>query len=105
MSVLGLSDTDQTTIVIAALTALATMLVTLPLRWFLGAVLNRNRERTKWEFEQRRDLRKQIGEFHGRLLEAATSFNYRLVSLDEKWPLGWQKAEGKFDAPADRQEY
>jgi hypothetical protein len=105
LGILGLSDTQQTTVLIAALTALATSLITLPLKWFLGARLNRNRERTKWEFEQRRELRRKIGQFHGRLLEAASSFNYRLVNLDENWQEGWHKAGGIFDLPPDRLHY
>jgi hypothetical protein len=104
-ALLDLSAADETTIVVAAVTAFVTMLITIPLRLFLDGRLNRNRERTKWEFEHRRELRKKIGQYHGRLLEAATSFNYRLVNLDEKWPKGWHSVSGKFAAPSQVQEY
>jgi len=39
------------------------------------------------------------------LIETAASFNYRLVNLDENWPLGRHDVSGALDAPADKQHY
>jgi hypothetical protein len=67
--------------IIAALVALVTTVLATPLRLWADTILEARRLRIADEFEQRRELRKLIGRYHGRLIAAAESWSDRLGNL------------------------
>jgi len=60
----------------------------------------RDRLETEYEYEQRKKLRDLIGLYHGRLLNAADSMNYRLFDLYENHEKGWLTRR-KYNAMSD----
>ena len=52
-----------------------------------------------YEYEQRKELRKLIGRYHGRLLNAANSMNYRLWNFYANQEQGWLYVGGKYGNP------
>jgi hypothetical protein len=84
------------TVGIAALTALVTQLVAAPLRLFVEGKLHHGRLEADYEYEQRKALRQKIGEYHGRLLQASTSFSYRITNLLNNADQGWLNVHGDY---------
>ncbi|HEY3946080.1 MAG TPA: hypothetical protein VGL78_12705 [Solirubrobacteraceae bacterium] len=84
---LGIHDPTVIAAVVGAVAggfaALMAMLTAGPLRLWVDGRLQLKKARTDYEFEQRKKLREEVGGFRGRLLEAATSLNYRLDNLRE----------------------
>ena len=79
-------------IVVAALTTLATS----PIKYLFDNLLQRSKAKTDYEYEQRKELRAKIGSYHGRLLEAATSLNYRLGQIYKKRDKDWLDVNGDY---------
>ena len=52
--------------------------------------------KVEYEYEQRKKLRQLIGRYHGRLLNAANSMNYRLWNLYKNWEKGWLDVNGDY---------
>jgi len=52
--------------------------------------------KVEYEYEQRKKLRQLIGRYHGRLLNAANSMNYRLWNLYKNWEKGWLDVDGDY---------
>jgi hypothetical protein len=52
-----------------------------------------------YEYEQRKKSRELIGRYHGRLLNAANSMNYRLWNLYANHEKGWLKVNGNYSDP------
>lgn len=52
-----------------------------------------------YQYEQRKKLRELIGRYHGRLLNAANSMNYRLWNLYANHQEGWLAVNGKYSNP------
>jgi hypothetical protein len=52
-----------------------------------------------YEYEQRKKLRELIGRYHGRLLNAANSMNYRLWNLYKNHKKGWLAVKSKYSDP------
>jgi hypothetical protein len=106
---LGISHTVLTatlvSIVVAAITALATSVASAPLRYLVDSRLQRAKAKTDFEYDQRRKLRAEIGAYHGRLLESATSLNYRLVNLAANWNEGWLRVNGDYARPLTEDYY
>lgn len=55
-----------------------------------------HKAKVEYEYEQRKQLRQLIGRYHGRLLNAANSMNYRLWNLYKNWKKGWLDANGDY---------
>jgi hypothetical protein len=75
--------------VIAVVVAFVTTLLAAPVRLWVEQRLVSDRLRTEQEFEQRRELRKLIGQFHGRLVEAAERLHYRMLNIYAHDPDRW----------------
>jgi hypothetical protein len=75
--------------VIAVVVAFVTTLLAAPVRLLVEQRLVHHRLRTEQEFEQRRELRKLIGRFHGRLVEAAERLHYRMLNIYAHDPDRW----------------
>jgi hypothetical protein len=67
--------------IIAAVVALATTILAAPLRVMADTFAEARRLRLEDEFAQRRELRKLIGRYHGRLIAASESWSDRLGNL------------------------
>lgn len=83
--------------IIAALVGLLTGSVGPALRHWLDRWSLRHRLRTEHEYAERKKLRSLIGSFHGRVLEAAESFNHRLWNLRENQGEGWMALAGRYE--------
>jgi hypothetical protein len=56
----------------------------------------RHKLEAEYEYEQRKRLRNLIGSYHGRLLNAANSLNYRLWNLYKHHDRGWLRVGGTY---------
>jgi hypothetical protein len=83
-------------VIVAAVTAFATSVASGPLRYLVDRALHRSKAKTDYEYEQRKRLRAEIGGYHGRLLEAATSLNYRLGTIYAKRDRRWLDVDGDY---------
>ena len=63
--------------------------------WFKRGEIRHTAE-IDYEYEQRKKLREVIGRFHGRLLSAANSMNYRLWNLYSNHDKGWLDVKGDY---------
>jgi hypothetical protein len=97
------ADTSVKVAVIAALTALATSLITIahslfgaPLKYWLEKGALRNKLAIEYEYEQRKNLRELIGKYQGRMLEAAETLNHRLWNLYTNQDKGWLDAQADY---------
>lgn len=77
---------------VAAITTLATS----PIKYLFDKLLHRAKAKTDYEYEERKQLRAKIGSYHGRLLEAAVSLNYRLNQIYDKRAKGWLNVQGEY---------
>ena len=93
---LGIDDPNVSAAIIAVLVAVATTLATSPVRYLVDSRLQQARARADYEYEQRKELRAKIGGYHGRLLETATSLNYRLGQIYAKRSEHWLNVEGDY---------
>ena len=93
---LGIHDPQITAALIAGVVAFVTAMATTPIRFVADNLLQRSKARTEYEYEQRKELRAKIGGYHGRLLEAATSLNYRLGKIYEKREHDWLNVNGDY---------
>lgn len=89
---LGIEDP----VLIAAVVAFLTAVATSPLTFLVQRALLRQKAKTDYEFEQRRELRSLIGRYHGRMLEAADSFQHRLFNLYVNVGEGWLNVKGDY---------
>lgn len=89
---LGIEDP----VLIAAVVAFLTAVATSPLTFLVQRALLRQKAKTDYEFEQRRELRSLIGRYHGRMLEAAGSFQHRLFNLYVNVGEGWLNVKGDY---------
>ena len=83
-------------VVVSAATAFATSVASSPLRYLVDSRLHRAKAKTDYEYEQRKQLRAEIGAYHGRLLETATSLNYRLGQIYAKRDETWLDVNGDY---------
>ena len=59
-----------------------------------------HRVKTEYEYEQRKELRNLIGRYHGRLLNASNSLNYRMFNLYRNHSEGWLDVDGNYSEEA-----
>lgn len=80
---------------ISAVVAVITTLLAAPLRMWVERNLQSHRLKSEYEYDQRRELRRLIGRYHGRLVEAAEQMHYRCLNVYEHDPEQWlEKADG-----------
>jgi hypothetical protein len=117
LAFLGIQDPTIAAAVAGGLVAIATALITTwaagPLRLRVDKKLQESQAKTDYELAQRKELRTKVGAYRGRLLEAATSLNYRLDNLRENQRkyVGedcsevWLCVNGEFSAPSTERYY
>jgi hypothetical protein len=59
----------------------------------------RHKLAVEYEYEQRKKLRDLIGRYHGRLLQACNSLNYRFWNLYANADAPWLKSDGDYKHP------
>jgi hypothetical protein len=59
----------------------------------------RHKLELEYEYSERKKLRKLIGKYHGRILEASERLNHRFWNLHENEAKGWLNVEGIYDNP------
>ncbi|HCI14291.1 MAG: hypothetical protein A2063_04025 [Gallionellales bacterium GWA2_60_142] len=60
----------------------------------------RHQAEVEYEYEQRKKLQELTGRYHGRLLNAANSLNYRIWNLYSNHQEGWHNANGNYEQAA-----
>ncbi len=83
-------------VAVGGFTAFVTSVASSPVRYLVDSRLYRSKASTEYEYEQRKKLRSEIGGYHGRLLEAATSLNYRLGQIYAKRREKWLDVRGDY---------
>ena len=100
LAVFGIDDPTWSAavvaVVVAAVTALVTSVVSSLLRYLVDSRLHRSKARTDYEYDQRKQLRAEIGSYHGRLLETGTALNYRLGQIYKKRSELWLNVSGDY---------
>lgn len=96
-------ETPVKVALIAAFAALATSLVTVvhslfgaPLKYWLEKRSLRSKLAIEYEYEQRKRLRKLIGKYQGRMLEAAETLSHRMWNLYANQDKGWLDVKGNY---------
>ncbi len=81
---------------------LAAALISIIISALLNYVFKKRETRdklvTEYEYEQRKKLREIIGRYHGQLLNATVSLNYRFWNLYENHEEGWLDVKGDWSA-------
>jgi gas vesicle protein len=97
-------------VIVAAITGLAAGILSAPVRLSVETRLLKRKADTEfelarkkadveYEFERRRELREQIGRYHGRLLAAVDAFSDRLENMTRHYLRGWLNAGGNENGP------
>ena len=87
--------------VIAALVAAGVSIATtLATKLWLDRRAHKDVLEIEYEYEQRKALRALIGRYHGRLLDSAISWHYRMTNIYANWEEGWLDATGHYGGPA-----
>jgi hypothetical protein len=81
---------------VSASVAVLTTILAAPLRVWVEQNLQSYKLRGEYEYEQRRELRKLIGRYHGRLVQAAEQLHYRLLNIYAHDPEPWLKSRDGF---------
>jgi hypothetical protein len=84
------------TAIVAAGTALLTTIVSTPLRYFIDKRALQHKLDAEYEYEQRKELRRLIGRYHGRILEAADAWHHRMRNLYKHEHEGWLDVDGDY---------
>ena len=82
---------------IAAVVSVATTLLT---KLWLDRHAHREQLQVDYEYEQRKALLGLIGRYHGRLLDRATSWHYRMANIYANVGRGWLDVSGQYSRPA-----
>ncbi len=77
--------------------ALVSAVVSAAVSYFFRKREARHRLEVEYEYEQRKKLRDLIGRYHGRLLHAANSLNYRFWNLYTNSEAGWLDVAGRYN--------
>jgi hypothetical protein len=93
---LGIDDPETSAAVVAVVVAFVTALATSPIKYAFDHRLQRSNAKLEYEFAERAKLREKIGNYHGRLLEAAISLNYRLGQIYSKRDRHWLDVDGRY---------
>ncbi len=76
--------------------AIVSAIVSAGVSYFFKRRENRHKAEVEYEYEQRKRLRELIGRYHGRLLNAANSLNYRFWNLYSNEGKDWLKMDGAY---------
>lgn len=76
--------------------AIVAALVSAAVSYFFRKIEIRDKLKAEYEYEQRKKLRNLIGEFHGRMINATNSLNYRLWNHYSNYHEGWLNVEGDY---------
>lgn len=79
-------------------TAIVAAIVSAAVSYFFKKRETRHKLQTEYEYEQRKKLRELIGRYHGRLLNASNSLNYRFWNLYTNHEKGWLNVNGRYTA-------
>ena len=93
---LGIENPETAAAAVAVVVAFLTTIATSPIKYAFDNLLQRSKAKTDYEYEQRKELRLKIGGYHGRLLESATSLNYRLGQIYNKRQEHWLEVRGDY---------
>jgi hypothetical protein len=78
-------------------TTVVSIVVSAGVSYFFRRREARHKLAVEYEYEQRKKLRDLIGRYHGRLLAACNSLNYRLWNLYANADSGWLDCKGEYD--------
>lgn len=78
----------------SALIGALALVLSAPLQHLLSRRSLEHKLRSEYEFEQRKELRKLIGRYHGRLVEAADAWGHRMTNLYDHHDAGRMAASG-----------
>jgi hypothetical protein len=76
--------------------AIVAAIVSAAVSYFFKKRETRYKLEAEYEYEQRKKLRNLIGEFHGRMLNAANSLNYRLWNIYSNHKERWLDVSGDY---------
>jgi hypothetical protein len=92
----GIDDPETAAAAVAVVVAFLTAMATTPIRFVADNLLQRSKAKTDHDYAERKELRAKTGDYHGRLLEAATSLNYRLGQIYNKRHEHWLCVQGNY---------
>ncbi len=93
---LGIDSPETSAALVAVVVAFLTALATSPVKYAFDKRLQIAKAKLDYEFDERAKLREKIGSYHGRLLEAAISLNYRLGQIYSKRDEHWLEVDGDY---------
>jgi hypothetical protein len=79
--------------------ALVSAIVSAVVSYYFRRREARHKLAVEYEYEQRKKLRDLIGRYHGRLLQACNSLNYRFWNLYANAGAPWLKSDGDYKHP------
>jgi len=79
--------------------AMVSVVVSAAVSYWFKRRETRHTAEVEYEYEQRKKLRALIGRYHGRLLNAANSMNYRMWNLYANHDKGWLDVAGDYADP------
>ncbi len=79
--------------------ALVSAVVSAAVSYYFRRREARHKLAVEYEYEQRKKLRDVIGRYHGRLLQACNSLNYRFWNLYANSDAAWLKSDGDYKHP------
>lgn len=78
--------------------ALVSAIVSATVSYLFKRGETRHKAQVEYEYEQRKKLHELTGRYHGRLITAANSLNYRFWNLYSNHAKGWLDINGRYDA-------
>jgi hypothetical protein len=79
------------------LASLISVIVSAAVSYLFKRCETRHNAEVEYEYEQRKKLHELTGRYHGRLLNAANSLNYRLWNLYSNHQNEWLKVDGRYE--------
>jgi hypothetical protein len=84
---------------LSALIAAIALILSTPLQYMFSRRALEHKLKSEYEYEQRKELRKLIGRYHGRLVEAADAWRNRMNNLYDHQAEGRMAAHGNYTEP------
>jgi hypothetical protein len=85
--------------VVTALVAAVAVVVATPLQYVFSRRALEHKLRAEYEYEQRKELRRLIGQYHGRLVEAGDAWRHRMNNLYDHEAAGRMAVHGSYVNP------
>lgn len=85
--------------VVTALVAAIAVVVATPLQYVFSRRALEHKLRSEYEYEQRKELRRLIGQYHGRLVEACDAWRHRMNNLYDHQAGGRMAVHGSYVEP------